>query len=261
MGTEHIIRDAYQRAVDYRAEWQKYNTLDAKEKALAIPPRRDLELEAIVDVLEERSFITCHTYVQSEGMMIMKLAEDFGIKAHTLIHFNEAFKIADKMKEHGAAGSVFADWWDYKYEVYEGITYNAATLVQQGVLTCLHSDNAEMARRLNQEAGKTVKYGGVDQVEALKLVTLNPAKILHLDNRIGSIEQGKDADLVMWTDNPLSIYARAKMTLVDGIVYFDEDKDAEMKIKIEEERNRIIQKILKEGGSPARGASAIRRTF
>lgn len=261
MGTEHIIRDAYQRAVDYNAEWQKYNSLGAKEKALAVAPRRDLELDAIVDVLEERSFITCHTYVQSEGMMIMKLAEDFGVKAHTLIHFNEAFKIADKMKEHGAAGSVFADWWDYKYEVYEGITYNAATLVQQGVLTCLHSDNAEMARRLNQEAGKIVKYGGVDQVEALKLVTLNPAKILHLDNRMGSIEPGKDADIVLWSDNPLSIYARAKMTLVDGIVYFDEAKDAEMKVKIEEERNRIIQKILKDGGSPARGTGAIRRTF
>jgi imidazolonepropionase-like amidohydrolase len=261
MGTEHIIRDAYQRAVDYRAEWQKYNALGTKEKAAAIPPRRDLELEALVDVLEERSFITCHTYVQSEGMMIMELAEDFGIKAHTLIHFNEAFKIADKMKEHGAAGSVFADWWDYKYEVYEGITYNAATLMQQGVLTCLHSDNAEMSRRLNQEAGKIVKYGGVDQVEALKLVTLNPAKILHLDSRMGSIEPGKDADLVLWTDNPLSIYAKAKMTLVDGIVYFDEAKDAEMKVRIDEERNRIIQKILKEGGSSSRGAAAIRRTF
>lgn len=261
MGTEHIIRDAYQRAIDYRSEWQKYNGLSAKEKLTAIPPRRDLELEALVDVLEERSFITCHTYVQSEGMMIMKLAEDFGIKAHTLIHFNEAYKIADKMKEHGAAGSVFSDWWDYKYEVYEGITYNAATLVQQGVLTCLHSDNAEMARRLNQEAGKIVKYGGVDQVEALRLVTLNPAKILHLDQRMGSVEAGKDADLVLWSDNPLSIYARAKMTLVDGIVYYDEDRDAEMKVKIDKERNRIIQKILREGGSPSRPAGAMRRTF
>lgn len=249
MGTEHIIRDSYQRALDYKGEWERYNALNDKKKAAAIPPRRDLELDALVDVLEERSFITCHTYVQSEGMMIMKLAEDFGIKAHTLIHFNEGFKIADKMREHGAAGSVFSDWWNYKYEVYEGITYNAATLLQQGVLTCLHSDNAEMARRLNQEAGKIVKYGGIDQIEALKLVTLNPAKILHLDHRMGSIEPGKDGDVVLWKGNPLSIYSRVKMTLVDGTVYFDEEKDAAMKKEIDSERNRIIHKILSESGS------------
>jgi len=261
MGVEHIIRDAYQRAIDYRDEWNRYNALSLKDKETIIPPRRDLELDALVDVLEKRSFITCHTYVQSEGVMLMRLAEDFGIKAHTFIHFNEGYKVADKIREHGGAASVFSDWWDYKYEVYEGINYNAATLVQQGVLTCLHSDNAEMSRRLHQEAGKTVKYGGLDQVEALKLVTLNPAKILHLDNRMGSIEPGKDADLVLWTDNPLSIYARAKMTLVDGRVYFDEEKDAEMKKQIDEERNRIIQKILKEGGSPQRPTSMPRRTF
>lgn len=261
MGVEHIIRDAYQRALDYRDEWEKYNAMSDREKESVIPPRRDLELEALVDVLEERSFITCHTYVQSEGVMLMRLAEDFGIKAHTFIHFNEGFKVADKIRDHGGAASVFSDWWNYKYEVYEGITYNAATLVQQGVLTCLHSDNAEMARRLNQEAGKTVKYGGLDQVEALKLVTLNPAKILHLDHRMGSIEKGKDADLVLWNSNPLSIYARAKMTLVDGRVYFDEEKDAEMKKEIDRERNRIIQKILKEGGSSQRPAGMTRRTF
>jgi len=261
MGVEHIIRDAYQRALDYRDEWARYNALSDREKQSVIPPRRDLELEALVDVLEERSFITCHTYVQSEGVMLMRLAEDFGIKAHTFIHFNEGFKVADKIRDHGGAASVFSDWWNYKYEVYEGITYNAATLVQQGVLTCLHSDNAEMSRRLHQEAGKTVKYGGLDQVEALKLVTLNPAKILHLDHRMGSIEQGKDADLVLWTDNPLSIYARAKMTLVDGRVYFDEEKDAEMKKEIDKERNRIIQKILKEGGSSRRPSVMPSRTF
>lgn len=261
MGVEHIIRDAYQRAMDYRDEWKKYNAMSEKEKQSVIPPRRDLELEALVDVLEERSFITCHTYVQSEGVMLMRLAEDFGIKAHTFIHFNEAFKVADKIKDHGGAASVFSDWWNYKYEVYEGITYNAATLVGQGVLTCLHSDNAEMSRRLHQEAGKTVKYGGLDEIEALKLVTLNPAKILHLDHRMGSIEPGKDADLVLWTDNPLSIYTRVKMTLVDGRVYFDEEKDAKMKQEIDEERNRIIQKILKEGGAAQRPSAMPRRTF
>jgi imidazolonepropionase-like amidohydrolase len=256
MGTEHIIRDAYQRAVDYKKAWKKYNSLTEKQREGLIPPRRDLELDALVDVLDKKSFITCHTYVQSEGNMIMKLAEDFGIRAHTLIHFNEGFKIADKMAEHGAAGSVFSDWWGYKYEVYEGIAYNAATLMQQGVLTCLHSDNPELARRLNQEAGKIVKYGGVDEVEALKLVTLNTARILHLDHRMGSIREGKDADLVLWSGHPLSMYSRAKTTMVDGIIYFDEEQDAKMKLEIEKERNRIIQKILKQSPTAAAGRMA-----
>ncbi len=136
MGTEQIIRDAYQRAVDYNNKWKAWNSMKPAEKAGKIPPRRDLELDAIVDVLEKRSFITCHTYVQSEGTMIMGVAKDFGVKVNTFIHFNEGYKIADQIKEHGAAASVFSDWWDYKYEVYEGIAYNAALLMSQGVLTC-----------------------------------------------------------------------------------------------------------------------------
>jgi imidazolonepropionase-like amidohydrolase len=246
MGTEQIIRDAYQRAVDYNAQWKTWNTMKPVDKIGKIPPRRDLELDAIVDVLEKRSFITCHTYVQSEGTMIMNLAKDFGVKVNTLIHFNEGYKIADQIAEHGAAASVFSDWWDYKYEVYEGNTYNAALLLSQGVLTCIHSDDAEMGRRLNQEAGKIMKYGGINETEALKLVTINPAKILHLDDRMGSIKAGKDADLVLWTDYPLSIYARASKTMVDGTFYFDEAQDAKMKEQIDSERNRIIANILRE---------------
>jgi len=250
MGTEQIIRDAYQRAVDYNNKWKAWNALKPAERAGKIPPRRDLELDALVDVLEKRSFITCHTYVQSEGTMIMDLAKDFGVRVNTLIHFNEGYKIADQIKEHGAAAYVFSDWWDYKYEVYEGIAYNAAILSGQGVLTCLHSDDAEMGRRLNQEAAKVVKYGGIPEIEALKLVTLNPAKILHLDDRMGSIKSGKDADLVLWTDNPLSIYAHANKTMVDGTFYFEEDKDMLMKKEIDSERNRIIANILKEPQTP-----------
>ncbi|MDP3002407.1 MAG: amidohydrolase family protein [Bacteroidales bacterium] len=250
MGTEQIIRDAYQRAVDYNKRWKEWNSLKPADRIGKIPPRRDLELDPLVDVLESRSFITCHTYVQSEGTMIMNLAKDFGIKVNTLIHFNEGYKIADQIAANGTATSVFADWWDYKYEVYEGITYNAALLIKQGVLTCLHSDNAEMGRRLNQEAGKIVKYGGISETEALKLVTLNPAKILHLDDSMGSIKPGKDADLVLWTDNPLSIYARASKTMVDGTIYFDEEQDAKMKEQIDNERNRIIANILRETPQP-----------
>jgi len=249
MGTDQIIRDAYQRAVDYNNKWKEWNSLKPSEKAGRIPPRRDLELDAIVDVLEKRSFITCHTYVQSEGTMIMDIARDYGVKVNTFIHFNEGYKIADQIRENGAAASVFSDWWDYKYEVYEGIAYNAAMLSHQGVLTCIHSDDAEMGRRLNQEAAKAIKYGGLSEIEALKLVTLNTAKILHLDDRMGSIKPGKDADLVLWTDNPLSVYAHASKTMVDGIFYFDEDVDRQLKIDIDAERNRIISNILRESQS------------
>ena len=203
MGTEQIIRDAYQRALDYRNVWKTWEALKPAERVGKIPPRRDLELDAIVDVLEKRSFIECHTYVQSEGAMIMNLAKDFGVRVNSLIHFNEGYKIADQILEHGAYASVFSDWWDYKYEVYEGIAYNAALLINQGVLTCIHSDDAEMGRRLNQEAAKIMKYGGISETEALKLVTINPAIMLHMGDRTGSIKEGKDADLVLWTDYPL----------------------------------------------------------
>ena len=252
MGVDQIIRDAYQRAVDYNIKWKVWNAMKPADRVGKIPPRRDLELDAIVDVLEKRSFIECHTYVQSEGTMIMQLAKDFGLKVNSLIHFNEGYKVADQIKDYGAGASVFSDWWDYKYEVYEGITYNAALILSQGVLTCLHSDDAEMGRRLNQEAAKTVKYGGVSETEALKLVTLNPAKLLHLDDRMGSIKAGKDADLVLWTDHPLSIYARASKTMVDGVIYFDEEIDAKLKQEIDSERNRIIANILRE--TPAQPA-------
>jgi imidazolonepropionase-like amidohydrolase len=249
MGVEQIIRDAYQRAADYNAQWKAWNSLKPAERAGKIPPRRDLELDAIVEVLEKRSFITCHTYIQSEGTMIMNLAKDFGIKVNTLIHFNEGYKIADQISANGVAASVFSDWWNYKYEVYEGNTYNAALLMSQGVLTCIHSDDPEMGRRLNQEAGKIMKYGGISETDALKLVTLNPAKILHLDDRMGSIREGKDADLVLWTGYPLSVYARAIKTMVDGTIYFDEDQDAKLKEQNENERNRIIANILREAPS------------
>ena len=164
MGTEQIIRDAYQRAVDYNTQWKKWNVMKPEERIGKVPPRHDLELDALVDVLEKRSFITCHTYVQSEGTMIMNLAKEFGVKVNTLIHFNEGYKIADQIVANGAAASVFSDWWDYKYEVYEGSAYNAGLLLSQGVLTCLHSDDAEMGRRLNQEAGKIIKYGGISEL-------------------------------------------------------------------------------------------------
>ena len=235
MGVEQSIRDAYLRAVEYKSK------MDAGESV-----RKDLQLEAIVDVLNEKSFMGIHTYVQSETNMIIKLAQEFGVKPHTLIHNTEGYKVADQMKDSGAAGSLFADWWAFKFEVYDAIPYNAAILAKHDVLSCIHSDNAELARRLNQEAAKAVKYGGLSEVEALKLVTLNPAKIFHLDDRMGSIKVGKDADLVLWTDNPLSIYAKASKTFVDGVIYYDIEKDKEKFDEIQKERSRIINKILAE---------------
>jgi len=244
MGVDAIIRDAYTRASDYQKEWEAYAALSDKVKANTPPPRVDLRMEALKDVLEERSFITCHAYVQSETNMIMKLAEDFNIKAHTLIHNSEGYKIADKIVSHGAYASNLPDWWAYKYEVYQAIPYNTAMQVQRGVLTAIHSDNAVVARHLNLEAAKAMKYGGLTEEEAWKTITLNPARILHLDHRMGSIKEGKDADLVLWNQNPLSVYAYAEKTMVDGILYFDIDTDRTMQEKIESERNRIIQKML-----------------
>ena len=250
MGVEQIIRDAYQRAIDYNNQWKVWNAMKPAERIGKVPPRRDLELDPIVDVLEKRSFIECHTYLQSEGIMIMNLAKEFGVKVNSLIHFNEGYKIADQIAKNGAAASVFSDWWDYKYEVYEGISYNAAMLLSQGVLVCINSDDDEMGRRLNQEAAKIMKYGGISETQALDLVTINPAIMLHLGDRTGSIKVGKDADLVLWTDYPLSVYAHANKTMVDGIIYYDEEQDAKMKEQIDSERNRIIANILRETPAP-----------
>jgi len=246
MGVEAIIRDAYMQARDYKEDWDGYHSLSDKEQKKSPMPRRNLRMEALADVLNGKSFITCHTYVQSETNMIMNLAEDFGIRAHTLIHNTEGYKIADKLKDHGVYASNLPDWWAYKFEVYDAIPYNTALQTREGIVSAIHSDNAELARRLNQEAAKTVKYGGLSQEEAWKLVTLNPAKILHLDHRMGSIREGKDADLVLWSHNPLSIYARAEKTMVDGILYYDRQKDEQMKKAVEEERRRLINKIINE---------------
>lgn len=234
MGVEQVYLDAFTRARDY----------EAKRKIEGNKIRRDLELDAMVEIMNKQRFITCHSYVQSEINMLMHLAEQFNFKVNTFTHILEGFKVADKMKKHGAGASSFSDWWAYKYEVYDAIPYNGALLHNQGVVTAFNSDDAEMARRLNQEAAKAVKYGGVSPEEAFKFVTLNPAKLLHIDDRVGSIRVGKDADLVLWNDNPLSIYASADMTFVDGIKYFDRLEDDKLRYDIKVERNRIIQKLI-----------------
>lgn len=252
MGVEQVYQDAFTRAKEYESELNAYNALGTKAKASAIPPRRDIELDALVEIINSKRFITCHSYVQSEITMLMRVAEQFGFRVNTFTHILEGFKVADKMKKHGAGGSSFSDWWAYKYEVIDAIPYNGAILHDMGIVTAFNSDSPEMARRLNQEAAKAVKYGGISEEEALKFVTLNPAKLLHVDNRVGSLKAGKDADIVIWSDNPLSIYATVEKTFVDGKLYFDREKDKQLQEENRLERARLIQKMIaaKQKGKP-----------
>ncbi len=236
---------------DHFTEARKYG--ERKRSGQAYRP--DLELEALLEILEGKRFITCHSYVQSEINMLLHVAERHGFKVNTFTHILEGYKVADKMKAHGAGGSSFSDWWAYKYEVYEAIPHNGAIMHEQGVTVAFNSDDAEMARRLNQEAGKAVRFGGVSEEDALKFVTLNPARLLHIDAYTGSLAPGKDADVVIWSDHPLSVYAKADMTFVDGIPYFDREKDAELRRTVAAERHRLIQRMLevkKEGGRTQR---------
>jgi len=242
MGVEEVLMDAFNRARDYQQQ----------RKVAPNVTRRDLELDALVEILEKKRFITCHSYVQSEITALMRVAEKFGFRVNTFTHILEGYKVADKMKEHGASVSTFSDWWAYKVEVTDAIAYNATIMQKVGLNVCINSDDAEQARHLNQEAAKSVKYGGMSEDDAFKMVTLNPAKALHVADRVGSIREGKDADLVLWNDNPLSIYARPEKTIVDGIVYFDLDRDALLRKNTAAERNRLIQKLVgeKRTGNP-----------
>jgi imidazolonepropionase-like amidohydrolase len=245
MGVEQTMYDAFIRARTYETEWNNYNKLSSKAKVNATAPRRDLELDALAEILDGKRFITCHSYVQSEINMLMHVADSMHFKMNTFTHILEGYKVADKMKEHGVYASNFADWWTYKYEVYDAIPYNSAILTKVGVVTAVNSDDAEMARRLNQEAAKSIKYGGLSEEEAWKLCTLNPAKMLHVDDKVGSIKTGKDADVVLWNTNPLSIYAKPEMTFVDGICFYSLEEDEAHQQWMKAERARLTNKMLK----------------
>lgn len=253
MGVEQVLVDAFTRAKDYEKAWKEYELNKNKKGVVAIAPRRDLELEALVEILNNKRFITCHSYVQSEITGAIEVANRMGYKYNTFTHILEGYKVADKMKEHGSNASTFSDWWAYKMEVEDAIPYNAAIMQRVGLNVAINSDDAEMARRLNQEAAKIVKYGGVTEEEALKMVTLNPAKMLHVDDKVGSLKIGKDGDVVVWSDNPLSIYAKSLYTIVDGTIYFDRQKDEQMQKWVDVERNRIIKKM----NSEKRGGASV----
>ncbi len=248
MGVEQVFIDAFNRAREYE-----------KNKTA----RKDLELDALVEILNKKRFITCHSYVQSEINMLMKVADQFNFSVNTFTHILEGYKVADKMKTHGANASTFSDWWAYKYEVIDAIPHNAAIMTKEGLNVSINSDDAEMARRLNQEAAKSIMYGGLTEEQSLKLVTLNPAKMLRIDNRVGSVKAGKDADLVLWSDNPLSVYAKAEKTFVDGINYWDLEKDAKKQKDLKSEEARLIQKMLdsKNGGAKTQRPSFTKPTL
>jgi imidazolonepropionase-like amidohydrolase len=248
MGVEQTFVDAFTRAEHYRLIRQRPTSLTPARKVLSSPPvfaaRRDLQLDAMVEILDSTRFISCHSYVQSEVLMLMSVADSFGFKVNTFTHILEGYKVAKEMADHGVGGSTFSDWWAYKFEVNDAIPYNAALMHQAGVVVAINSDDAEMGRRLNQEAAKTMKYGGISREDALKMITINPAKLLHLDGRTGSIEVGKDADLVLWSADPLSVYAHADMTFIEGIKYFDYSEQADHLRFLEHERARIIALML-----------------
>jgi imidazolonepropionase-like amidohydrolase len=245
MGVEQIYIEYFSKAARYLEEKKKHES----QKKNPVPFRRDLRLESIAEILEGKRHITCHSYVQSEINMLMKVADSLGFKINTFTHILEGYKVADKMKAHGVGASTFADWWAYKMEVQDAIPYNAAILIKMGVVTAINSDDAEMGRRLNQEAAKVVKYGGISEEEAWKTVTLNPAKLLRLDEFTGSIKPGKDADLVLWSHSPLSTSATVEVNMIDGIVFYDKNKDRELRAELQKERLRIINTMMQQGAS------------
>lgn len=242
MGVEQVYEDHFTRAAEYSEKVQSGK-----------PYRTDLEMEALAQILDGQRQITCHSYQQGEINMLMKVAERHGFRINTFTHILEGYKVADKMAEHGAGGSSFSDWWAYKYEVIDAIPYNGAIMQRQGVTVAFNSDDREMARRLNQEAAKAIQYGDLSEEEAWKFVTLNPAKLLHLDHRMGSLKAGKDADVVIWSDNPLSIYAKAEKTWVEGVRYYDRELEDKKQAEILAERERITRKMMNEGNKGGRG--------
>ncbi len=237
MGVEQIIADALWRARAYDS-LRRYTPPER-------PLRRNLRLEALAEILSGQRHITCHSYVKSEILMLMRLAETMGFRINTFTHVLEGYKVAPELKAHGAGASTFSDWWAYKYEVMDAIPYNAAILTRMGVITAINSDDAEMGRRLNQEAAKSIKYGGLSPEEAWKLVTINPARLLHIDHRTGSIREGKDADVVIWDAPPLSSRARVLQTYIDGRRYYDREQASRRAEWVKKDKERITRIILR----------------
>jgi imidazolonepropionase-like amidohydrolase len=245
MGVEETIRGAFSEARDYKKTWEDYNKRAAAGEKNLIPPRRDLRLEPLVEVLEGKRYVHSHCYREDEILMLLRVAKEFGFKVRTFQHVLEGYKVADELAAAGVGASTFSDWWAYKVEAYDAIPYNAALMTRRGVVVSINSDDAEEATHLNQEAAKSMKFGGLSHDEALKMVTLNPAMQLGIDKRVGTIDAGKDADLAIYNHDPLSAYAVVQKTLIDGRVYFDRQRDIAERPEREKEKKALMDKLKK----------------
>ena len=245
MGVEETIRSAFTEARDYKKSWDEYDKRVAGGEKNVIPPRRDLKLDPLVEVLEGKRYVHAHCYREDEILMLLRVAKEFGFHVQTLQHVLEGYKVADEIAAAGTGASTFSDWWSYKVEAYDAIPYNAALMTKRGVLVSVNSDDAAEATHLNQEAAKSMLYGGLTHDEALKLVTLNPAIQLGIDKRVGSIDVGKDADLAIYNRDPLSAYAVVEKTLIDGRVYFDRVNDISGRAALEKEKKDLLEKAAK----------------
>ncbi|MEX0722038.1 MAG: amidohydrolase family protein [Balneolaceae bacterium] len=241
MGVEQIVRNHFDEAIDYKRNRQAYLDRKAeydrrKRGTPPVPVAQNLRYDVLNDIIEGNILVHCHSYRSDEILMLMRVFNDYGIKNYTFQHANEAFKVAPELAKNGAGTSVFADWWAYKFEVYYSTAFNASILNANGVTNSINSDSGELIRHLNHEAAKTVRYGMTSENDALRMITINPAKQLGIDNKVGSIEEGKQADFAIWSGHPLSIYSIAEMTFVDGTKYFDRESDADdMRIDINPE--------------------------
>jgi imidazolonepropionase-like amidohydrolase len=236
MGQEEVLRDAFTRARDYKATWDDYNARVAKGEKGLVPPEHNLELDPLVEVLEGKRFVHAHSYRADEMLMLLNVAKEFGFTVKTLQHGLEGYKIASEIAQAGTGLSTFADEWSYKVEAYDAIPYNVAILMRHGVVATVNSDSDERARRLNIDAAKMMRYGGLTEDEALKTITYNGAVQLGVQDHVGSLEVGKDADVVIWSGDPLSVYSSAETTFIDGEIFFDKKKDLAMRDQMAKER-------------------------